>query len=181
MTALTAGLQAAFRLARGRPDGLAPLQSPGDPDMAVAARSYVALAACVPLEFVQGLLNGIGGYGLAQDVMVAVVGWLSFALVSHRVARNAGRSALWPRYIAAWNWCSLLQSVMLVLGLATTTLGLPAWLPQTIVLVIVGWALWLEYFVARVALGFGGLQAAALVALDFAISQVASGVMDQLR
>jgi hypothetical protein len=149
--------------------------------MAVAARSFLALATCVPLEFLQGALNGIYGRPLAQDVMVAAVGWLAFALVSHRVAANAGRAALWPRYIAAWNWCSLLQSVVLVAGLATSTLGLPDWLPQTLVLVIVGWAVWLEYFVARVALGFTGLQAVAMVALDFALSQVGSGLMDQLR
>jgi len=48
------------------------------------------------------------------------------------------------------------------------------------VLVTVGWAVWLEYFVARVALGFGGWQAAAMVALDYAIAQVASGLMDRL-
>jgi len=88
---------------------------------------------------------------------------------------------LWPRYIAAWNWCSLLQSVMLVGGLTTAMIGLPDWVSQTVVLVIVFWAVWLEYFVARVALGFSGLQAVAMVALDFALSQVASGLMEQLR
>lgn len=181
MTAMPAGLQAAFRLARGRPDGLVPLQAPGTSDMAVAARSFLALAACVPLEFLQGWINGTRGHVLAEDVMVATVGWLAFALVSHRIARNAKKAALWPRYIAAWNWCSLLQSVMLVAGLATAMLGLPDWLSQTLVLVIVGWAVWLEYFVARLALDFSGLQAGAMVLLDFAISQMASGLMDRLR
>ncbi len=181
MTALATGLQAAWRLARGRPDGLAPLQAPDAPDMAVAAHSFWAMAACLPLEIAQAMMNGTTDFrGLTEDVMVALVSWLGFALVSHRVAASAGRTVLWPRYIAAWNWRSLLQSLVLVLALLPATLGLPGWLSETIVLVTVGWALWLEYFIARLALAFTPLQAAALVALDFAITQIASGVMDRL-
>jgi hypothetical protein len=112
--------------------------------------------------------------------MVAVVSWLAFAVVSHRVAVNAGRVALWPGYIAAWNWCSLVQSLVLTAGLAVSLLGLPEWLGETLVLVILGWSVWLEYFVARVALGFGVWHGIAMVALDFALSQVAQSVMDRL-
>jgi hypothetical protein len=149
--------------------------------MAIAARSFWAMAAWLPLEIVQALMNGpVGGRDLVRDIMVALVGWLGFAVASHRVARNVGRAALWPRYIAAWNWCSLLQSLVLVLALVPAAVGLPDWLSETIVLVAIGWALWLEYFVARLALAFAPLQAAALVALDFAVSQIASGLMERL-
>jgi hypothetical protein len=181
MTAVSTGLQAAFRLARGQRDGMADLAAPEAPDTAVAAASFLALAASLPLEFLQGWLGGTEGHQLLRDVMVAVVGWLGFAVVSHRVALRTGRQALWPRYIAAWNWCSLLQSLLLTLGLATSLLGLPPLVSETLVLVIVGWAVWLEYFVARVALGFGLWQGIAMVALDYAISQVAQNVMDRLN
>ncbi len=180
MTALRTGLQAAFRLARGDRDGMAPLLVPADAQAALAAHSFLALAAAVPLELLQGWLDGIGGHALLQDLMVAVVGWLGFAVVSHRVAARSGRAALWPRYIAAWNWCSLLQSAVLTLGLSAGVLGLPALVSETLVLAILGWALWLDYFVARVALGFALWQAIALVALDYAISQAAQSVMDRL-
>ncbi len=180
MTALSAGLQAALRLARGHPDGMSRLQSPEAPERDIAATSFLALAASLPFEFLQGWFGSSTGHALLQDVMVAVVGWLAFAVVSHRVAVNAGRVALWPRYIAAWNWCSLLQSAVLTAGLATSLLGLPELLSETLVLVIVFWAIWLEYFVARVALGFGLWQAIAMVALDYALSQMAQSVMERL-
>jgi hypothetical protein len=180
MTAITAGLQAALRLARGHPDGMERLQSPDAPARDVVTNSFLALGLSLPFEVLQGWLGSATVHALVQDVMVAVVGWLAFAVVSHRVAVNAGRTALWPGYIVAWNWCSLLQSMVLTAGLASSMLGLPELLSETLVLVIVFWALWLEYFVARVALGFGRWQAIAMVALDYALSQVAQSVMERL-
>ncbi len=181
MTALAAGLQAAFWLACGRPDGMRPLDGRNAGGEPVAAFSFLALVVCIPLEFAQGWFGGTRGRGLAQDVMIAVVSWLAFALVSHNVAVRAGRGALWPRYIAAWNWCSLLQSGLILVALATTASGLPALIGETLMLVTVGWALWLEYFVARVGLGFNVVQAVAMVVLDYAVSQVVSLLMEQLH
>jgi hypothetical protein len=181
VTTIATGLQAAWRLARGRPDGLVTLADPTSSDMAVAARSFWALAPCLPLEIVQAWMNGTAApHAMAQDVLVALVGWLGFALMSHQVVVATGKAARWPRYIAAWNWCSLLQSLVLVVALLPSVLHVPALLSETIVLVAIGWALWLEYFIARLALAFSPLQAAGLVVLDFAITQVASGLMEGL-
>ena len=45
-------------------------------------------------------------------------------------------------------------------------LGAPEWLDQTCQLIALGWALWLEWFAARLALELPSLPAAGLVALD---------------
>jgi len=125
-------------------------------------------------------LSTVTLHSLTQDVLVTVVSWLAFAVISHRVAVNTGHGARWPRYITAWNWCNLLQSLMLVAALAASRLGLPDLLSQTLILVILGWMTWLGYFIARVGLGFGVWQGVAMVALDYAVSQFTQGMMDRL-
>ena len=47
---------------------------------------------------------------------------------------------------------------------------------QTVWLVAVGWALWLEWFATRTSLAISGWPAAGLVALDLAIGLIVEGV-----
>ena len=187
MTEIGAGLAAAFRLARGWPDGMDRLPPQDPPRLAV--RSFLALGLCAALEPLQSWLGGpmdatglsrVTFHSLARDVMVTVVSWLAFAVISHRVAVKTGHAGLWPRYIAAWNWCNLLQSLMLAAALGASRLGLPDLLSQTVILVILGWMTWLGYFIARVGLGFGVWLGVAMVALDYAVSQLTQGLMDRL-
>ena len=59
-------------------------------------------------------------------------------------------------------------------------LGAPDWIDQTAGLVALGWALWLEWFAARVALDVSGFAALGLVGLDITLGLVLSGVTGAL-
>lgn len=184
---LPSGLQAALMLARGRPAGLGLLVAEPDAAMQLATRSFWALPVALPgfvaLHMIDWLLSGrvAGGRGFghdfAADLLGFVIGWVGFCLLSHRIAARSGRAALWPRYIAAWNWCNVLQYMMLVAASLPALLGLPDWIVQTSWLVATGWALWLEYFAARLALQLSRRFAVGMVALDFGLGVAIALVM----
>jgi hypothetical protein len=177
MTArLGTALHGAFLLARGRPDGLLLIVAPPEAEMVVAVRSFWAIALCLPaflcLHLLDWTTNGVPpapGRVLTLDLLGYVIGWVGFALLSHQLAGTMGRSQLWPRFIAAWNWCNVVQYLMLVAAGLPTLLGVPELLAQTVWLVAMGWALWLEWYATRLALAVPGRLAMALVALDFAL------------
>ena len=100
---------------------------------------------------------------------------MGFALLSHRLAGTMGRAALWPRFIAVWNWCNVVQYLMLVTAALASLLELPDLLAQTIWLVATGWALWLEWYATRLALAIPAGPAVALVGLDFALGLFLAG------
>ena len=100
-----------------------------------------------------------------------------FAVLSHGVAGRIGRAELWPRYIAVWNWCNLVENLMQTAAGVLVLVGMPEWLGQTASLVATGWALWLEWFATRVALRVTGVQAAGLTALDFAMAAFMLGLV----
>ena len=173
MTEIGAGLAAAFRLARGWPDGMDRLPPQDPPRLAV--RSFLALGLCAALEPLQSWLGGpmdatglsrVTFHSLARDVMVTVVSWLAFAVISHRVAVKTGHAGLWPRYIAAWNWCNLLQYMMGVAAVLPDLFGLPVVVGETAWLVALGWSIWLEWFATTVTLAIAGPLAAMLVLID---------------
>lgn len=170
IAAVASGLQAACLLARGRADGLRQLE----PDMASAARSFwaipIALPPMVALRFADWAANGgmpaNAGRLLTLDLLVYLVSWLAFAVFSARVAERIGRSARWPWFISIWNWCNVVGNTMLLGGMVPRLLGAPSMLDQAAEVVVVGWALWLEWYATRLALGVGPLLAAWFVMLD---------------
>jgi hypothetical protein len=184
MTArLGASLHGAFLLARGRRDGLLLIVAPREAEMPVAARSFWAMAVCLPaflflhlLDWAEGGVPPEPAPALMLDLLGYVIGWVGFALLSHRWAGAIGRGMLWPRFIAVWNWCNVVQYLMLVVAGLASLLGLPDLLSQTVSLVAMGWALWLEWYATRLALAIPGGQAAALVVLDFAIGVFLLGI-----
>lgn len=176
MSMVVTGLQAALMLARGRPDGLGLLDQKSSVAMRAAAGSFWAIAFALPgfvaLHVMDWVISGEPsgvGRGFAHDLLGFVIGWLAFALLSHRVAEITGRAALWPRFITAWNWCNVIQYLMLVAATLPGLLGLPAFIGQVCWLVAIFWALWLEFFTARLALALPVRGAIALVALDFGL------------
>jgi hypothetical protein len=178
-----AGLQAALLLARGRSEALSVLGEAADA-FATARRSFWAMAFCLPAFICLRLIAEAtapgstppGAHGFAADLLGAAIGWLAFALASHRVAGLLGRAREWPRFIALWNWCNLVQYLALVVAALPDLLGLPAWMSETAWLVAVGWALWLEWFTTALALSLPGVTAAGLVLLDLAIGLAVSGM-----
>jgi hypothetical protein len=172
MGAVGTGLQAAWMLARGQAGGIA-LLAETDNEMRAAARSFWAAALCLPafvclhvLDWVQSGMPRHPANGFAMDLLGYVIGWAGFALASRSLAATMGRERNWPRFIAAWNWCNVVQYVMLVVAALPSLLGLPDPVAQVFWLVAMGWALWLEWFSTKVALDISGFQAAGLVMLD---------------
>ncbi len=175
---LRAGLLAAFELARGRRDGMEAM--PADPR--AAALSFWALPVCLPAFFALRLAatNAPGTADPAVHAMLGamllfVIGWTGFALLSHRIAAVLDRSSLWPRYIVAWNWCNAVQYGLFLAAAVPGLLGLPGWVDQTLGLIALFWALWLEWYVARLALQIGVLPAILLVVVDVVIGLLLAG------
>jgi hypothetical protein len=176
------GFQAALLLARGRADGLAMLGTPPD-TVAVARRSFWALAFCLPAFVCLHLLDqrsagvtAVSARGFAADLFGFAIGWLAFALASYQVAQWLGRTEFWPRFITLWNWCNVVQYLMLVVAALPGLLGLPEVVGQTAWLVALGWAMWLEWFMTGLALAVPPPMAAALVILDIGIGLFVAGV-----
>ena len=163
------GLRGGALLARGRPQGMAFF--PGKMDD--ATRSFVAMALSVPpivgIRLIGWAESGVpanGGRILLRDLMVYFVSWLVFAIMSYRIAGTTGRIEQWPRFVVAWNWCNVVGNMMVMVGGVPSLLGVPTIIEQVVELVALGWALWLEWYVMRVAFGAGPLLAAYLVMLD---------------
>ena len=171
-----AGLHAVWLLACGRSDGVARLAPPPQQALGMAARSFWAMPLCLPaflcLHLITWLQAGLGASpaeDFARDLAGFAVGWLAFAVITHRLAARLGRAAHWPLFVTVWNWCNLLQYLMLVLAALPSLLGLPDVVAETAWLVAIGWALWLEWFAARVTLAIPPLPAVAVVLLDVTI------------
>lgn len=171
------GLQAALMLARGRADGIAVLTAHDEPVQAVAARSFWAALLCLPafvclqlMDLAQAAsLPPRAGHGFALQLLGYAIDWAAFALISRSIAASMGRLEQWPRFIAAWNWCNVIQYLLLTTASLPPLLGLPDIVGQTTWLIASGWALWLEWYATRLALGVSPLQAAGFVALDEAM------------
>jgi hypothetical protein len=166
------GVQGALLLARGRADGIRYVEA----DMAGAARSFWAMAICLPAFVCLRLLAWTEqgappnlAHSFAMDLTSYVVGWCGFAVLSHRLVRGFGLEARWPRAIALWNWCNVVQYLLMVVFAIPGLLGAPALVDQAAQLIGLGWALWLEWFAFRLTLGIGILAAAGLVVLDVSI------------
>jgi hypothetical protein len=176
LASFRAGLGAALVLARGHADGIRLLDMDPADQMAVAGYSFWAAAFCLPafialraLEWLDGGVPEAPMHGVALDLFGYAVGWAGFALLSRSIAGWLGRGRLWPRFVTVWNWCNVLQYVVLVIATVPPALGLPDLVGETVWLVAMGWALWLEWFATRAALEISGRYAAGLVFLDVAL------------
>jgi hypothetical protein len=169
---VTSGLHAALRLARGRSDGVALV--PGDRKTVV--RSFWSIGLCLPSVIVRLLMSwSVSGlpidaaHAAVREVIVFVVGWLVFVEITHRLAPLIGRTEQWGRFIAVWNWCNVVEGVLVVAGGIPGTLGAPAIVDQLCELIALGWALWLEWYATRLAFDVRPLTASCMVVLDQSI------------
>jgi hypothetical protein len=171
-------------LGRGKPEGLALMESTPDG----AWRSFAAALVCLPAflamrAFAWSDLGAppIGvGRSLVAELSGYVIAWFGFALASLAIVQSWGRVALWPRFIAAWNWTNVLQYAVLLVLMLPGMLGLPLAFAQVLTLAGLAYALWLEWFVVRHALGVDGLRAAVPVAVDFVLGLFLSGLIRSL-
>lgn len=175
---ILAGLAGALLLARGRREGLALMESTPEG----AWRSFVAALLGLPLFLVPTLLGWSTAEvqpvrGLAAALIGYSIAWSGFALVSLPIATGWGRRHLWPRFIAAWNWTNVVQYVVFLL---LSLLGFVDGVAEMAGLVAIAYVLWLEWFVARNALGVDGLRAALLVGVDLLLGVFLVGLIRAL-
>jgi hypothetical protein len=116
----------------------------------------------------EGLAEGTGREAITQ-VPATLCVLLAPAVLSWELARYWGREAFWNRYIVAFNWCQCLLPLigfllLIVLGM-TREAGLTGQGGLRImILLLAGYALWMNWFLARHGLALSPWRAAGLVA-----------------
>ncbi|OYW09917.1 MAG: hypothetical protein B7Z53_01975 [Rhodospirillales bacterium 12-71-4] len=180
---MAAGVLGAVLLGRGRAEGMALVEA--SPEGAL--RSFVAALICLPAFLALRLLSWaeMGGpealaRPLAAELIGYVFGWVLFALVCLPMLQGWGRAALYPRFLSAWNWISVVQYLAQILLAVPLLLGLTGVLAQGLTLAVVGYSLWLEWFVARVALGISGWRATGLVVLELVLGLFIAGIVHRI-
>ena len=175
------GLRGALRLAGGNADGLSLL--PTQPE--AVWRSCAAALICWPAYMALRLMTyaesatevGLGMLVLTETCAF-VAAWFGFALASAPIAEALGAGALWPRFLAAWNWTNVVQYLFVLAGEVPGWLGLPRPVAVFAAVVAMVAAIGVEWQAARLALGVRGGQAAMVVAADIALSLLVRAVAD---
>jgi hypothetical protein len=164
---VSAGIQGALLLARGRPEGIQLV----DTDRTAAIRSFWAIPLCLPTVICMRLPEWIhsGPLALGRYLLVFLVSWLLFVWVSHHMAAVLDRQGLWPRFIAVWAYCSVVENMLVALGGVPGVLGVPSIVDQLCEVVTCGWALWLEWYAIRLSLQVGPWTALVVLIVDIAI------------
>ena len=176
---MAAGIASAILLARGRVEGLRLLGH----DLTAAAASFRAAFICLPvflaIKLLGWALEGVPprglGVALAAELAAYALTWAGYALASKVLAEQAQAGPRWPHFIAAWNWANVVQYALLAPLMLPVVLGAPGWLSNGLGLGLLCYAVWLEWFVARHALGVSGPAATLFVLLDLALGLIVGG------
>jgi hypothetical protein len=151
-------------IARGRPEGLNCFRD---------TREAYFFSLAPGLGFIlAGVINALAegeGSSVFTKILAPICALLAPSVLSYELARLWGRHAFWNRFIVAFNWCQWLIPPLGLLLFAVLTfaqlMGIAGPGGIRIVLVCVsGYALWLNWFLARHGLALGGGRAALLVA-----------------
>jgi hypothetical protein len=176
---VASGVQGALLLARGRREGIERVES----DQTAVIRSFWAIPLSLPsvvcLQLLEWLATGVPAnvpIALGRYLMLFLIGWLTFVWVSHHLAARLQRQVQWPRFIAIWAYCSIVENTLVAIGALPGALGAPAILDQASQLIMMGWALWLEWYAIRLSLQVGPLIAVLLLLIDFIIGTFLSGL-----
>jgi hypothetical protein len=158
-------LHGIVQLARGRPHGLS--------EFGNDANSIIgSLIPLLALLLVGGAIELAAGpmHVALRDMAMLTIALITPAIVSHVIAMRLNRTAYWPRFITAYNWCQwALPAVALCILLAASllsALGLPqAAAAQLALLALLGYALWLQWNLVRFGLLVAGGMAVGIVLL----------------
>lgn len=168
------GLRAALLLARGRPEGafLISMETPCE-QAARARHSFLALLFCVPIFMMMREQNTNDlDVTSVREFASFVLAWLGYAVLSYQLASVMGRAEDWLRFVVLWNWCNLVQYLLIAFGLAFHLVGAPPIIGQTAWVVAMGWSLWLQWSATRIGLNLRGGRAALMVGADMAVGMV---------
>jgi hypothetical protein len=174
---IEAGARGIGLLTIGKPEGIRAFVN----DIATTRRSFLTALLALPIFVLFHFIDWLAGTGpleaphaIILDLLTFPISWAGFALISIPLLRMLGVETLWPRYIAAWNWSNLAQYLLLFLTSLPMVLHAPPIVSETCALVGYGWALWLEWYVTRLALTISPTAAALLVAVDVGFSAMIS-------
>jgi hypothetical protein len=158
-------LRGVLLLCRGRAAGFAEMG--GGPDAFLTS-----LAPLIAFPLVGCMLMVAQGKpqdGIA-DFLATLIALLAPPVISHAIARRWGREERWFRFATALNWCQwvlpLFAAVLVLLAGFMVQAGVP--MRQAVILlccVLLAYAFWLQWFLARRGLDLSGLRAAGLVVL----------------
>lgn len=169
LSVMTAGLFGALRLARGRADGVVLVSG----ERESVARSFWAIGFCIPsvicrlaMSWAEDGMPSHPAHLMGRELIVFILGWLLFVEATHFLAPALGRAERWARFIAVWNWCNVVEGALVIVGGLPGLLGAPSVIAEASELIMIGWALWLEWYATRLAFGVTALTAAGLVVLD---------------
>jgi hypothetical protein len=150
-------------------------------DLGATRRSFITALFAFPIFLLFHYMDWLagtgpleGGHALILDLLSYPISWAGYALIALPLLRLLGLEALWPRFIAAWNWSNLAQYILLMLTSLPLLAHAPSIVAETAALVGYGWALWLEWWTARLVLGISPSGAALLVLVDVAFSAIVS-------
>lgn len=178
---MMAGLTGAWLLARRDPRGIAFF----DDSAEGVYHSFWAYALLYPgvilLHAVNGVFSGEAGvlYPLLVKTASFVFGAAAFPLVMATVADGFERAPLYPRFIVAYNWSSVVQlAVFLPAGLVSALMPVhgTAMLALSVTLVLLVY----QAYVTHVVLQIKPAQAAAVVLLDVLLTAVIQGWAERL-
>lgn len=163
-------LSVAFRLAKRDPDAVDDIAN----TQGAFWYSFQAALISLPLMLVSVLIEtgaSPGVFGMLAEVAVFVVAWLLFPVVMLEIAPMIDRTQYYCRYIAASNWCSVLEDAVLTAIVLLRFLNIiPEAIGGLVFFVCVVWVFSFQFFVARNALKIDAGTAAMLIGVRLLLS-----------
>jgi hypothetical protein len=158
-------LRGVLLICRGRMEGLADIGAGPDSLLSsIAPMVAFPLVGCVLMASQGRVEDGI------TDFLASLVAILAPPVISQFLAQRWGKDAGWFRFATAFNWCQwvlpVLGAILVLVASALVQAGLP--LKVAIILLsclLLAYAFWLHWFLARHALGFPPGRALGFVAL----------------
>jgi hypothetical protein len=163
------GRQNAFvgmmRIARGQADGVL--------YFGATPRAYLASLApliAFPLVSIALSIGSAGPLRALTQFALTLCAAMAPAVLSFELARLWRRTDLWLRFATAFNWCELILPVVACLIMVPLSVAISGGLSEQIASLIllgclIGYGLWLHWFLARKALGLSPTYAFLMVVL----------------
>jgi len=139
-------------LARGRREGFA--EFGGKPDDFLAS-----LGPLLAFPLLGAILLMLSGHGLLalRELLPSLCAILAPPVLSQALAQLWHRDEPWLAYATAFNWCRVLVLVALL------AVGLPVVVARVLLVALIIYLLWLDWFLARYGLEIGPWQAVIVV------------------
>ena len=179
------GLHGAWRLAHRDASAIQLFENTPD----AVWRSFLAIIVAAPADVLLTLLRPIERADSESDLhfalvelLVNLIGWFAFPLAAYYLAAVLDCLPRFCRFVAAYNWASVLQHVAMVpVALLSVSEVMPDGIAALAELAVIVAFLGYLWFVARTALEIDGLMAAGFVLLDILVSMTLSNLLAALH